>query len=100
MKEKRELFGKNRIAVGGSVPENSPDGEFSGLVTPTSHAHRPATSPCVPGRKTDTSKEPVFFHSGPYALDEELVMGHAIGAINDLTPGALEIFFTLRLVQL
>ena len=43
----------------------------------------------LPGRKADTLKEPVFFHSGPYSLDEELVMGHAIQAINDLTPGYL-----------
>ena len=44
----------------------------------------------MPGRKSDTLKEPVFFHSGPYALDEELVDGHAVGAINDMTPGLLD----------
>ena len=47
--------------------------------------------PNVPGRKSDTLKEPVFFHSGPYALDEELVDGHAVGAINDMTPGLLDL---------
>lgn len=45
----------------------------------------------MPGRKSDTAKEPVFFHCGPYALDEELVDGHAVGAINDMTPGLLDL---------
>eukprot|EP00438_Fugacium_kawagutii_P002503 Skav232492 [mRNA] locus=scaffold3757:51129:64994:+ [translate_table: standard] len=56
VKEKRELFGKHRIAVGGALPPeaSAADSEFAS------------------GRKSDTSKEPVFFHSGPYSLDEEL----------------------------
>eukprot|EP00435_Cladocopium_sp_Y103_P048673 s811_g14.t1 len=36
----------------------------------------------VLSRKSDTTKEPVFFHSGPYSLDEELVDGHAVGCGN------------------
>ena len=31
--------------------------------------------------------EPVFFHAGPAALDEELVHDFSGGAIHDITPG-------------
>jgi hypothetical protein len=51
--------------------------------------HSPTAAFCLPGRKAEGTTEPVFYHSGPYSLDEELVVGHAIGAINDLTPGVL-----------
>ena len=46
----------------------------------------------VTGRKSDTTVEPVFVHAGPYNLDDELVASHAIGAINDLTPGSSATF--------
>lgn len=62
---KKDLYGKNRLAVGGP----NPDGASAG------------------GRKLDSALEPVFYHSGPYSLMDELVMSHAIGAINDLSPG-------------
>lgn len=29
----------------------------------------------------------MFYHAGPYCLDEEIIVSHSIGAINDLTPG-------------
>ncbi|CAK8994563.1 Glycosyltransferase-like protein LARGE2 [Durusdinium trenchii] len=64
VKDKRLLYDKHRIAVGGACPEGD-----------------------TGGRKSDTTVEPVFFHAGPYNLDDELVASHAIGAINDLTPG-------------
>ena len=94
VKEKRAIYGKHRIAVGGTVQDAGPDDDqFTGLGVEQIYVKKTMTDPPVPvilpGRKSETSKEPVFFHSGPYALDEELVAGHAIGAINDLTPGAL-----------
>lgn len=64
VKEKKQLFGKHRIAVGGQ----NPDGEIC-------------------GRKSDTTVEPVFFHQGPQSLEEELIHSHSVGAVNDLTPG-------------
>ena len=53
---------------------------------------------CLPGRKADGTTEPAFYHSGPYSLDEEMVLGHAIGAINDLTPGILIAIISLTCI--
>ena len=59
-------------------------------IIPTHHVPSPKPNlTFLPGRKSDSLTEPVFYHSGPYSLDEELVAGHAVGAINDLTPGFL-----------
>ncbi len=39
------------------------------------------------GRKNDNSEEVVFWHAGPYSVDEELCYSLSVGAINDMTPG-------------
>lgn len=63
--EKKLLFGKHRVPVGGQAPEG--------------------TEP--EGRRPDASEEPAFYHAGPWSLDEELVHDFSVGGINDLTAG-------------
>ncbi|CAL1145171.1 unnamed protein product [Cladocopium goreaui] len=59
--QKKQLFGKHRVSVGGQAPEGS-EAESGAL-------------------------EPAFYHAGPPALDEEIIHCYSVGAINDMTPG-------------
>ncbi|CAK9067547.1 DNA (cytosine-5-)-methyltransferase [Durusdinium trenchii] len=60
--DKRSLYSHHRVAVGGSCPD---------------------------GRKPPSTMEPVFFHAGPWELQEEILLDFNIQAVNDLTAGVL-----------
>lgn len=49
----------------------------------------PACQIPVSGRKPPSTMEPVFFHAGPWELQEEILLDFNIQAVNDLTAGVL-----------
>ena len=66
IKVKREIYGRaNRVAVGGAGPDDGKDEEEKGLNVPV----------------------PVFYHTPPRLLVEELMWSHDLQAVIDLTPG-------------
>ena len=96
--EKKLLFGKHRVPVGGQAPEGTePEGgnieqkQLKPVQTIFFLCSRLSFSPSLfcwfPGRRPDASEEPAFYHAGPWSLDEELVHDFSVGGINDLTAG-------------
>lgn len=84
--EKRLVYGRHRIAVGGAAPDFSEADSGPGRLI---RAHWKPVDLIRAGRKADSTEEIVFFHEGPPCLEEELIMAHAVGAVFDMTPGAV-----------
>ena len=110
--EKKLLYGKHRIAVGGAAPEGSNEGSISGILTCAVHlASNDQTSSIwlslknkpkcflfllpFPGKRHDSAEEPAFYHAGPWSLDEELLHCYSAGGINDLSAGVDSLRFFL-----
>lgn len=87
VRQKREMYGKHRIAVGSKCPEGTDNEGWVQHWHVSDHKFALLCILLLSGRKADTVEEPAFFHGHPWCLDDELISDFSAGAINDLTPG-------------
>ena len=81
VKQKKDMYGKHRIAIGGPSPEDADEREKGALLQ--------VRALSVQGRRSDSTIEPAFYHAGPALLMDEILHDFSVAAVNDLTPGQL-----------